>query len=314
MRILIIGGTGFIGPAVVTQLHGAGHEVIVNHRGVHEAELPEGVVHIHTPLRQALPLLQDKPIEAAIFMIPMGEHDTHAVIEVLRGHTPRLICLSSIDVYRAYGRIQGTEPGEPDPTPLTEDSPLRDQLYPYRTEPRRPQGDPMAWADQYDKILMERELMGAEGLLGTVLRLPMVYGPRDGQHRLWQYLGPMQDDPEGLQVPADEALWRCSRTYVDNAAAAIALVATNERAAGRIYNVAEPEALTELEWAREIATASGWQGEILLTGDTGSGPSPAQMLTIDSTRIRSELAYVEVVGRAEALHRAVEWELANPLT
>src|SRR5690349_6525998 len=114
MRILIIGGTGFIGPSVVTQLHEGGHEVIVNHRGVHEsAELPDGVVHIHTPLKQALAVAPG-PIDAAVFMIPLGEKDTAAVIEALRGHTPRLIAVGSCDVYRAYGRIHGTEPGPPD--------------------------------------------------------------------------------------------------------------------------------------------------------------------------------------------------------
>src|SRR5262245_50887301 len=151
MRILIIGGTGFIGPSLVAQLHQAGHEVIVNHRGVHEAELPEGVVHIHTPLKQALVLLQDKPIDAAVFMIALGEQDTGAVIEALQGRTPRLILVSSCDVYRAYGRINGTEPGPPDPVPLSEDAPLREKLYPYRGEQARPAGDPMAWADNYDK-------------------------------------------------------------------------------------------------------------------------------------------------------------------
>src|SRR4051794_41169595 len=100
MRILIVGGTGFIGPSVVTQLHEAGHEVIVNHRGVHEAELPDGVVHIHTPLKQALAVAPG-PIDAAVFMIPRGEDDTRAVIEALRGHTPRLIAIGSVDVYRA---------------------------------------------------------------------------------------------------------------------------------------------------------------------------------------------------------------------
>jgi nucleoside-diphosphate-sugar epimerase len=47
MRILVIGGTRFIGPAVVRRLHGMGHHVTVLHRGETEsADLP-AIPHLH---------------------------------------------------------------------------------------------------------------------------------------------------------------------------------------------------------------------------------------------------------------------------
>ena len=45
------------------------------------------------------------------------------------------------------------------------------------------------------------------------------------------------------------AAFRSSRTYVENAAYAVALAATNDRAAGRVYNVGEADALEWREWA-----------------------------------------------------------------
>lgn len=42
MRVLVVGGTGFIGPYVVRALVEQGHEVSVFHRGSSEAELPAG--------------------------------------------------------------------------------------------------------------------------------------------------------------------------------------------------------------------------------------------------------------------------------
>ena len=46
MRILVIGGTGFIGPYVVRRLVSHGHRVAVFHRGESKVELPNKVEHI----------------------------------------------------------------------------------------------------------------------------------------------------------------------------------------------------------------------------------------------------------------------------
>jgi len=41
--------------------------------------------------------------------------------------------------------------------------------------------------------------------------------------------------------------------------------------------------------------------------------NPQQHLVIDSTRIRHELGYAEIVPTDEALRQTVAWERANPL-
>ena len=51
--------------------------------------------------------------------------------------------------------------------------------------------------------------------------------------------------------------WRATKGYVEDVARAIALAATAPGTAGRIYNVGEPDTLTELEWAERIARADG---------------------------------------------------------
>ena len=60
--------------------------------------------------------------------------------------------LSSGDVYRAYGRMLGTEPGPIEPTPLAEDAPLRSVLFPYRDKAQGP--DDFLYS--YDKIPVEQ--------------------------------------------------------------------------------------------------------------------------------------------------------------
>ena len=47
MQVLILGGTGFIGPTVVERLAAAGHRVALFHRGRSEENAPPGVQHVH---------------------------------------------------------------------------------------------------------------------------------------------------------------------------------------------------------------------------------------------------------------------------
>ena len=102
-------------------------------------------------------------------------------------------------------------------------------------------------------------------------------------------------------------------------ARAIALAVTDERAAGRTYNVADPTALTEAEWVRQIARVHGWRGEVIALPREKLEPSLrsdaldlSQQYAVDSRRIRRELGYAEEVPFEEALRRTIEWERANP--
>ncbi len=47
MNVLVIGGTRFIGRAIVEELLRRGHTVTVYHRGRHEVEFPSPVAHVH---------------------------------------------------------------------------------------------------------------------------------------------------------------------------------------------------------------------------------------------------------------------------
>ena len=101
-----------------------------------------------------------------------------------------------------------------------------------------------------------------------------------------------------ILVSAAESSWRWSRGYVGNVADAIALAVTDDRATGRVYNVAEQKTPTQLEWLRDVGRVAGWQGDIVVVPDDLMPPSPsgatnnhAQSMVMDSTRIRTELGY-----------------------
>jgi nucleoside-diphosphate-sugar epimerase len=187
--------------------------------------------------------------------------------------------------------------------PLAESAPLRERWYPYRD--MAPGPDDMTYS--YEKILVERAAQSAPGVAATVLRLPMVYGPGDRQRRVQGYVERLRRELARLALAPAEAAWRCTRGYVEDVAAAVALAASDERAAGQVFNVGEADALSEREWVAAIAAATGWAGEIVT--DPSTPPQlPANWavpLVMDTRRLRDLLGFAEPVGRAEGLRRIV---------
>jgi nucleoside-diphosphate-sugar epimerase len=321
MRIVVIGGTRFIGPCVVRRLFAEGHEVTLFHRGKSMAKLPESITHILgnrrnlKDFRRAFKAL--KP-DVVLDMVPITEQDAQQVVETFKGITSRVVALSSQDVYRAYGLLIGIEHGELEKIPLTEDSNLRTRLYPYRGDNPRAEDDPRRILDDYEKILAEMVYMSAPELPGTILRLPMVYGPGDYQHRLHEYLKRMDDRRPAVLLEEGLANWQWTRGYVENVADAIVLAIQNDAAMKKIYNVGKEEVLTTYEWVSLIAKYAEWDGEIIivpkekLPKEMVPDMRSEQHLVSDTTRIRKELGYREMIPDGKGMRRTIAWERENP--
>ena len=321
MHILVIGGTGFVGPDVVLHLSNMGFKITLFHRGQTQVDLPRGVEHIlgdRQHLSKFISQFQSLSPQVVLDMFPLTEQDARTVMSTFKGIAQRVVVISSQDVYRAYGKFIGLESGPAEPVPLTEDASLRQKLYPYRGEHLRSQENPKRWLDDYDKVLVERTVMSDPDLPCTILRLPMVYGPRDRQHRLFKYLRRMDDQRPAILLDEGLGTWRWTRGYVENIATAAVLAVSDERATGKIYNVGEEEALSEVDWVRAIGVAAGWSGKVVIVpedrmpGHLVPGINTAQHLVVDTTRIREELGYMEPVSQDEALRRTVAWERAYP--
>ncbi|HEY6928938.1 MAG TPA: NAD-dependent epimerase/dehydratase family protein [Thermoanaerobaculia bacterium] len=318
LRVILVGGTGFIGPHVAERLSHLGHSVTVYHRGDHEPRLPFGVRHVHSPLaaRPVVGFPEELTALASDVVVAMhlvGERDARALADAFRGVARRVVALSSGDVYRAYGLVRGTETGLPDRSPLTEESALRTKLYPYRGGRPGPY-DP----ETYEKILAEREIARHAELPATVLRLPVVYGPGDDQHRFFATLKRFDDRRRAFLLEERLAAWRWTHGYVENVAHAIVLAVGREEAAGKTYNVGEHSTPSVAERVGRIAVAAGWRGTIVTQEASKLPPYLVvplhfeQEIVYDTSRIRRELGYEEPISEAEALRRTIEWERANP--
>jgi nucleoside-diphosphate-sugar epimerase len=317
MRVFVVGGTGFIGPFVVARLANLGHHVAVYHRGSHEARLPYGVEHIHSPLAEP-PIVAFPPVatslawDVVLAMAPLGAADARALMDAFRGVARRVVALSSGDVYRAYGIFCRLEEGPAEAGPLSEDAPLRTVLYPYRNASSLPDH-----LRDYEKLEVERAVTGDSDLRGTVLRLPAVFGPGDWQHRFGGILESIESSG-AVTLGESYAQWRCTHGYVEDVAQAVVLAVLHERARGKTYNVGEDPTPTVAERAAAFARAAGGSGEVVVRPDA-EAPAPVkgcfeQDIVYDTTRIRRELDWSETVPSDEAWRRTVEWERASRTT
>lgn len=317
MQILVIGGTGFIGANLLKLLLEDNHKVVVFHRGETNFNSSRDVQNIYGERKNLSAFASDfkkfAP-DVVLDMIPYVEQDALTLMNTFRSITPRVVAISSMDVYAAYGRFRRSENGKPEAEPFDEDAPLRSTFYPYRAYAQN--SDDFVY--HYDKILVERVLMNDAEIKSTILRLPKVYGADDKQHRTFEYVKRMLDGRSAILLDEEKYNWRWTRGYVENVAAAIALAVVCEQAVNHIYNVGEATALTESEWVRSIGQAVGWNGEVvavpkkLIPKHLAEDYNYRHNLAANTSRIREELGYDEPISLKEAVARTVAWEQKHP--
>jgi nucleoside-diphosphate-sugar epimerase len=318
MTVAIISGTGFLGTAVATRLVVRGIEPLVIARGRHPVALPDGARFAAADRmdRHAVAaLLRQHCATAAIDIFALSLRNTGAVMDAVAEAGIRYVLVSSTDVYANYEGLlkKGSPPVRAEPA--TEDSPLRTMRYPYQSNSRRPQGVEDDLFEDYDKIPVEDAARADARFPATVVRLPMIFGPGDKQHRFaWAINKAAPGKPFALDARA--AGWLNSYAYIDDVAEGLALAATHPAAAGRTYNIAQPFVRSVRHWAETLLPLVAPGAQVVEVGPDANGIMADRAkasdlrypLTLDSARIRAELGYAEIVSEAEALARTVRWE------
>lgn len=315
MRILIIGGTHFIGPYVVRDLHEKGHEVILFNRGKTIHSFPFQITTIQGDRTDLLPF-KDKLLslcfDVVIDMIPFSENDARQLANIFHGHVKRIVIISSCDVYQAYDRLWKIFTDKLIQMPLDEKSDLRENFYPYR---KIMASQPDDWSYSYEKILVENTIRSYPDMNSTILRLPMIYGPGD-YSRIYPYLKRM-DDNRPILLDENKANWRFCRGYVEDIANAILLSTLDTRSGNKIYNVGEMNTYSEIEWIQKIGQIAGWKNEIIkvshdrLPSHLKEPLAWEQDLIMDTHRIRDELNYKELYSSEDSIRLSVNWLRSN---
>ena len=302
MNLLVIGGTQFIGRAVVRAALSRGDAVAVFHRGEHEPADMNDVLHLHgdtLEIDEKADEISSFNPDAAIDTTQFRTATTESVIRALTGVVQRYVITSSIDVYLAYGRIHRTEPGPLQKMPVDESAELRKLPGPDHT-------------DEIDNLHAERAALGQKNLPVTIARLPAVFGIGDYQRRIGKFLDMMKESDSTVQMPEDRAQFRWSWGYVENIADALLMCARDERDGHYVYNLGYPEGFSNLELFEMTAKAAGWAGKLVTTpyDPESSDRDRRQQWIADTGRVRSELGYAERIPMKEAVRLTVEAELA----
>lgn len=318
MTIAIIGGTGFIGRAVAERAVRRGLQPIAIARGEHPVDLPPGAVFEAADRmdRDALvAVLRKHRVETVIDIYALGMLNTRAVLDAMGEIGGRYMLLSSVDVYANYGGLLRKESPAVQPQPATEDDPLRGFRYPYRGNPHRPKGVSAELFEDYDKIVLEEAARADSRFATTVIRAPMIFGPRDPQHR---FAWAIKAARAGGLAYMDEraAKWPNSYGYVDDVAEAMLLAALDPRGAARIYNVGQDFVRTPIEWLLSFAVVLNTPLEIetvpaerrALLHERADATDLRYPLTLDTTRIRRELGFSEPTELRDALLATIAYE------
>jgi nucleoside-diphosphate-sugar epimerase len=305
MRVLILGGTRFIGRRIALDLLARGDDVMVVHRGESEPAELSACGHVHAS-RAAFASVADqvralRP-DAVVDTRAMTGSDASAVLP----HLPDvpLVLLSSIDVYRAYELLLAGRGGEP--VPLTESSPVRSGRYPLR--------DLLpGLGEHYDKLDVEPSYLDRGG---TALRLSMIYGEHDGQRREEFVLRRVRAGRRRIPFGPGTAL--DTRCYVgDVASAVLAALDRPAAAAGQVFNVGDLATDTVRDWAGRILSAAGHEASLVtvpersLPEDLKETAAIAQHFLVTSNKAAAVLGW-QPSDPARTIPLSVQWHLAHP--
>jgi len=312
MTILILGATGLIGPSLIRRLNDRGQDVV----GASRTGGGAGGVAIDRRDRSGLlALVRRRRIDRVVDLLAYTEADTTPLYAALDGFVTRWVMASSGDVYRNYDGLHRRGDVETILQPLTEDAPLRISRFPYRLSPPRPVEAPDAWMDDYDKIPLEAALRARSGLGSTIIRLPMIYGPRDRNRRFSWLIGPMAAQKPVILVDAQWALWRTTYGFIDDMADAIATAVVSDLGLGQTFNVGEASAPSHRTWIARFADALGWRGRVVETAG-GTDPKLAALdlrfpLVTDTQVFRNVFGWQEPTAQQERLDRTIADELCR---
>ena len=290
MRVLVLGGTRFLGPFVVDELRSRGHEVgIVSHAEVacggsvrsHRGDASDPAV--------LEPMLRSWRPEGLVDMLHHGPDHARAVAEVCGGKLSRSVHISCASVY-----------GSAPVCPVDEET----DLVSGEDVPK----EVLAQIDA-DRVVIEASERG--DLPGTVVRLPALYGPRSRDCAEWFFVKRVLDGRSRVALP-DGGLHICHRGFAQNMAWGVVQALLSSRAGGQVYNIGEEKLYTLAQLATGIARALDHAWDLYsVPGHLWTAPY-ARTSFFDLRKARGHLRYKDRMIPRDGLELTAAWLCQSP--
>jgi UDP-glucose 4-epimerase len=297
VKVLVTGGSGFIGSHVVDKARDAGHDVVVldMRPSPYGAATIVGDVTSLADVRAAargcdaivhLAAVADVNDVAAdpVLTESVNSHGTIAVLEAAREHGSRVVYASTIWVY-----------GEHHDGVATEDSPIGTPRHLYTATKLAGEMYCRAYA----------ELFGVEH---TILRFGIPYGPRARPAAVLPAFVAKAYAGEPLTIAGTGEQSRRFVYVEDLAGGVVAALAPPAR--NRVYNLVSDESVTVLEIAQLVQELVRPVEIVHLEGRKGDFPG----VEVSGERAARELGWRATTPFAEGARRYVEWWLASSST
>jgi 2'-hydroxyisoflavone reductase len=243
-ELLVLGGTGFIGPHLVRHAVARGHRVTIFTRGRREAELPAGVTRLIGDRDGQLDALKGRRFDAVIDDSATKPERVQLSADLLKDSVGRYLFTSSTGVYYPYLTAGG------------------DEERAVRVEATDPEDGSEAYG--VAKAQCEREVMRVFGARGTVVRPTYIIGPGDTTDRFPYWPQRLARGGEILAPGrrADPVQW------IDVRDLAEFMVRLVEDDRGGIFNGVGPAKATTMgEFLPAAHAAVGGQGQLVWIED-----------------------------------------------
>lgn len=233
MRILIMGGTRFIGVYLTRILVEQGHEVVLFNRGNKPAPV-EGVQQIQgdrTDAAQLKDKLSSEQFDAVFDNNGRELSDTQPLAEIFKDRVQHFVYVSSAGVYLKSDQMPHVE------------------------------GDPVDPKSRHKGKFETETYLAEAGIPFTSIRPVYIYGPQNyNALESWFFDRIVHDHP--VPIPGN-GMHLTQFGHVQDLAAAMSAVLGNSQAIGQIYNISGDRAVTFDGLARACATAAGKSPESL---------------------------------------------------
>ena len=290
MKVLVLGGTRFLGPFVVNELLHRGHEVALLSRS-YQPYFDQPVRHFPGDASDAVTLTTVLAQWQPGGLIDLLHHTPEQAATVLAAstglsHTVHVSCAS------VYG-----------PRPIC---PVDEN-----TEVMKPEAAPPAVAAQIAADQVVLQAIADSGAPATVVRLPALYGPRDPHAAERYFARRVRDGRRRLAVP-DGGLHICHRGFVQNMAWGLVQALVTEKAAGQLYNLGEEKLYTLTQLAHGVARALDITWEVhSLPGHLWATPYNHTSF-FDLRKARAQLRYKDRMIPRDGLELTLAWMCQQP--